>query len=785
MMILDWYRKRPLFWWAIFFSFGIIIQYFQSSAFSILAVVITAMVLLAFFIRSYDILLIILVLIITAGHGSFRLIQTHQTPNNLISQLSESEDKVMYSGTVISLDSTRNGYYYCMTEPYSIYQRQVSARPIQVWLPGLPKALGIGDKITATGVFSEYPRARNPGEFDYRNYQAFKQLYYQFSIEYPWEIKIIPANSASGDRWIEDIRNRVHSIFEHSLSPQSAAFADALILGSRDMVDENLIETYSDLGVIHVMAVSGLHVGFVVLILLIITQIIPIPHRVRVFIVIAGLIFYTWLVDFRPSVMRASTMAALFLIARAYEERSDGLNILGLAALVILFLNPLQLFMLGFQLSFVAVMGIILVYGRMEEVLESRGIQIQQMNPAVKWLAGIILVSLAAFLATIPITAYHFRTVPLYGILVNVLVIPAIGFIVMNLFLVLFAGIFWQPAGAFLAALPDQCIRILNIILEHLRAAGLGAIQIPQFGMEYIFLAYAVLIIFVLWKYSLTKRVALYGVLIGLNLAVLIVGKKTENIRVTFFDVGQADAALIEAPGDVNILVDAGNISLYTDSGTRVLVPYFRYRGIDHLNVAIMSHPHADHIGGLPAILNEIPVEEVWTIRQKYDSKLYKQIVDLAGDQGTPIRYVHAGFDTTIQGLRILTLFPTRNFHNENINNHSIVQKFLYGESSILFPGDMEVEIDEKLHPYNSYLKADLFKVPHHGSITSSSVDLLQLISPDYAVVSVGKNNKFRHPSEEVINRYEEMDIQTLLTRDHGAVIFESDGRGWERIRWR
>jgi competence protein ComEC len=421
----------------------------------------------------------------------------------------------------------------------------------------------------------------------------------------------------------------------------------------------------------------------------------------------------------------------------------------------------------------------------MEELLESRGIRIQQMNPAVKWLAGIILVSLAAFLATIPITAYHFRTVPLYGIMVNVLVIPAIGFIVMNLFLVLFAGIFWQPAGAFLAALPDEGIRLLNMVLEHLRSAGLGAIQIPQFGMEYIFLAYAALIIFVLWKYSLTKRVALYSMLIGLNLAVLILGKKTDTLRVTFFDVGQADAALIEAPGDVNILVDAGDISLYSDSGSRVLIPYFRYKGIDHLNLAIMSHPHADHIGGLPAILKEIPVEEVWTIRQRYNSELYNIIMGIAGNKNTPIRYVTAGFDTIIQDLRILTLFPPQDFHNENINNHSIVQKFLYGESSILFPGDMEVEIDEKLHPYNSYLKADLFKVPHHGSITSSSVHLLQLISPDYAVVSVGEGNKFRHPSEEVINRYEELDIQTLLTSDHGAVIFESDGRGWERIHWR
>lgn len=785
MMNLDWYRRRPLFYLAIFFSIGIIIQFYYSPSLTILVVGVGLIGLIALFVKSDDIVFVVLILFLATGYGMFRLSQIHHTPNTLIRQLTDSEMKVMYSGTVLAVDSTRNGYFYCMTEPNTIYQRQISARPIQVWLPHAPTDLKTGDRIIGAGIFSEYPRARNPGEFDYRRYQALNQLYYQFSIEYPWELKIIPAAVASGGRWIENIRIHVHTVFSQTLSPENAAFADALILGSRDMVDEHIIETYSELGVIHVMAVSGLHVGFVVLILLILTQLIPIPHRIRILLVIAGLIFYTWLVDFRPSVMRASTMAALFLIASAYEERSDGLNILGLAGLLILFLNPLQLFMLGFQLSFVAVMGIILVYGRIEELLEMKGIRIQQLHPTVKWLAGIILVSLAAFLATIPITAYHFRTIPIYGILVNVLVIPVIGFIVMNLFLVLFGGILWQPAGTFLAALPDWCISLLNTILNFLRSAGLGAIQIPHFGAEYIFVAYAILIIFVLWKYTITKRIALYGLLIGLNLAVLIIGNKTEKLRVTFFDVGQADAALIEAPGNVNILVDAGDISLYSDSGTKVLIPYFNYRGIDHLDVAIISHPHADHIGGFPTILNEMTVDEIWTTRQNYNSELYKNIMELSHIHEISTRFVNSGFDTTIQRLRILTLFPTQDFHDKNINNHSIVQKFLYGENSVLFPGDMEIEIDKKLQPYDSYLKADLFKVPHHGSITSSSIGLLQLISPDYAIISVGHGNKFGHPSQEVLERYSERNILTLLTRDTGAVVFESDGHAWKRIHWR
>ncbi len=780
---IDWYRRQPLFWWACLFAAGIMLEYYISGLLlaSIIIIVLFGTV-ISF--RGNPVLRVIFVMVVVCSFGILLLASNRNVPDSLIQKLADNEYKVMYTGKVSSLDSTRNGYQYAMTNPLRVYEKEISANPIQIWLPDYSHHIKPGDTLIAAGIFSRYPRARNPGEFDYRKYQSFNRLYFQFSVEYPWEMKILPCTTPNAGSWVAGIREQVHDLFQNALSAEGAAFADALILGNRDMIDENIIDTYSQLGVIHVMAVSGLHVGFVVLILLILSQIIPVNYRYRVMIVLIGLFFYAWLIDFRPSVFRASTMAGFFLLASAFERRYRTLNILGLAAIIILAIDPLQLFMLGFQLSFVAVLGIILIYERMSDILELKGIKIADMHPLVKYFAGMLLVSFAAFLATIPITAYHFRTIPVYGILVNILVIPAIGFIVINLFLVVLAGIIWSPAGEFLAALPDTLIRLLNISLTGLQQIGLGALQIPHFPWVWTILAYVCMVLFVLWKYAAAKRIFLYGSLLGINVLVFVYGNSTDTFRVTFFDVGQADAALIEAPDNVNILIDAGDQSLYSDSGKRVLIPYFQYQGIDHLDILVLSHPHADHIGGALSVLNALPVQEIWTINEVYNSDLYKQILATADNQGVTIRQITAGYDTTIGAMNIVTYFPLQGFTGDNINNHSIVQKFCYGENSVIFSGDIEVEIDEILYPFDSLLNAEIFKVPHHGSITSSSVKLLELVSPDHAVISVGKGNKFGHPSEIVLERYAQAGISAYLTQDHGAVIFETDGINWKRINW-
>jgi competence protein ComEC len=256
------------------------------------------------------------------------------------------------------------------------------------------------------------------------------------------------------------------------------------------------------------------------------------------------------------------------------------------------------------------------------------------------------------------------------------------------------------------------------------------------------------------------------------------------KLRLTFFDVGQGDAALLEFPNG-RMLVDAGPFDEEYDAASWVLLPFFRRSGIRELEAVVITHPHADHLGGLPALLREIAVKRVFVCGVETDSPLEQRCERLMDSLRVPYVALRAGERVKeFAPAEIWALHPLREergFHR--LNDASIVIKIIFGQHAFLFPGDAEFESESHLLKFGNVLDSDLLKAGHHGSNTSSLPAFLAAVSPQWAVTSVGRWNNFGHPSSQVMARYDSLGIRLLRTDRDGAVIFETDGKTLKRIR--
>jgi len=440
---------------------------------------------------------------------------------------------------------------------------------------------------------------------------------------------------------------------------------------------------------IHILAVSGLHVGFVVLILLIVVDLVRIPRRWQWLVIIIGLIFYAHLTSLKPPVVRAAIMAGVILIGQAFERDTNLFNCLGVAAIIILLWQPLQLFQLGFQLSFAAVAGIAFLY-RPLSFWFSRVIRWRWR--IVRWAVALLAVSLAAQLATLPFSVTAFGRLPVTAIWGNLVVIPG-AFVIVATAAV---ACMMAPLSSFVSSAYGA---VADLTATALIAFTRWLATIPMAYVEGIHIPFLLLVSYVFALATLAKwrrrarRWLLPATLVTLNLYIwpeALAARAT--LRVTFFDIGQGDSALLEFPNGNRLLIDTGPIYDDKSAAGRVLVPYFHRYGIRRLQAVIISHPHSDHLGGLPTLLNKIKIDTVYHCGVRTESGLAKTCNELMDSLRIPSRVLRAGDQLGGFGpAQIWTLLP-RNGERQyrNFNDASVVVKILFGEVSLLFPGDSE-----------------------------------------------------------------------------------------------
>lgn len=638
-----------------------------------------------------------------------------------------------------------------------------------------------GDLITFSAKIYKPRGKRNPGEFDYEKYLHNHGVYALGYLDKGQQPHIYGTSGFFVRRAANIVKIKIQDLIDQSVSGQQNAILKALIVGVRGEISDEVQQAFVDSGVIHVLAVSGLHVGYVTLVFLVIFGFLRLPRKVQVSLTIVALWFYAIMVDLKPSVTRAVIMASLVLIGQAWERRGNIYNTLSAAALIQTFINPVQIFDIGFQLSFVAVFSIIYIYKRLEHFLPVKLTPSFIENTLLKRVVQLFLVSASALLGTLPITVYYFHRIPLISVLANIVVVPLIGLVGALGFAQVILGFIWSGINIAYGEVQMVLIGALRLLVNITSKIPFANITVAEISVSSLIIWYAILFGILNFDKKSVRRLTIYGILILMNLWIWGNVLRKPELHVTFFDVGQGDAALVEFPGGKKMIVDTGDHTFYRDYGKLVIAPYLERKCIDYIDILALSHPHNDHIGGAPYLLRNVSFGEIWETDLPARSKSYYAIRHIADSLQIPIKKLYSGDFFVIDCLtKIYVIHPSRSFIErkpKGYNDYSTVFKLNHGEVDFLFTGDIEELAEDYVALWGNFINSEVLKVPHHGSITSSSFPFLGYVNPKYSVISVGERNKFNHPSLVTIAKYDSLDVETFRTDKNGAVVMVSDGK--------
>ncbi|MDZ7342632.1 MAG: DNA internalization-related competence protein ComEC/Rec2 [candidate division KSB1 bacterium] len=720
-------------------------------------------------------------------------IATRIFPSNHIIHLADSQAPFTLSGTVASLPRAKPNCVELIMTVDSVRAPAFSAVAVgkilvRFWRMDI--SVNHGDRLSITGKLRAPRSERNPGDFDYRKYLAADGIHALVDISRNEQIEQhFEGRARSANHWIQFMKRRFHQTLHQLHAGQPGTLITALLLGERGEVSPELIKAFMRGGVIHALAISGLHIGYIGLIFFTLFSLLRFGYSARIMAVIVSVFGYGFLVGFQPPIFRASLMMALFLIGRLLQRQTDFLNIISMAAIVILLINPQELFQVSFQLSFAAVLSIVYIYQRLKFLLEKSQLFLKFSTTKMGgWIAGLFLVTVSAQIGTLPIVIYYFHLFSISAFFLNLIVIPLVGVTIALGLATLALSLVSISLASFYAQANTLCLSFLMKLIEHAGAIKFAAIETGTISLAAIGFYYLLLWLLLHLEQRCYRRTLIFALLLGImafSWQPLIDNGRW--LQVMFFDVGQGDAALVRFPDGKNLLIDAGPQSEDIDAGVRFIVPYLKRERIQRLDAVVLSHSDNDHIGGMASVLRNVSVQQMIDNGQFQASSIcstYQFVIDslrLPQQRGYAFQRLPG-----LEDRGVFILHPTPRFmatYPDDINNNSIVLKIVYGQRSFLFCGDIGEVAESHLLSYRNALKADVLKVPHHGSQTSSSLAWLQLIRPEYAVISLGRDNKFNFPSPAVVKRLRELGAHIARTDETGAVIFRTNGVRLERIR--
>lgn len=632
------------------------------------------------------------------------------------------------------------------------------------------KTILSGRTFTASGELTLPSAPTIENGFDFKTYLRYKRTHFILEMN---KLDMMDRGKGGFLTKLSQLREREIKRIRAVYPEPAGSFTEALILGEQAQLPQELYEQFQQLGIVHILALSGAQVGLVAAFFFYVCIRLGISRSRAALLVAAVLPLYAVMTGLSPSIIRASAMAVLFFLGQAVGIRLSAEKTLVICFLIYLFIDPYQLFQAGFQLSFVLTYSLILS----SSLFRNKG-------P----LSLLFLMTTICQLASLPIIVFHFYEVSLIGFLSNLLFVPLFSFLLFPATAIVYGAVL-------LSVLKDSSMLFLNGLYQLLERAVSILADLPfavlLFGKpSAMILAAAVLALCIFlshWERGLQR-----GWVSGLCFATVLFYQYHHALfssqgEVTFVDIGQGDATLIQLPYDRGVyLMDAGGAMTFLkekwaqreeayDPGEAILVPFLKSKGIKRIDKFIITHADQDHVGGGAAILQSFSVREIVIPFEQRESFIGLPAIELADEQRIPIIEVQRGMGWETKDAEFSILHPSHK--EEEKNESSIVMKASIAGLEWLFVGDLGHSGERELMSHGLPLKADILKAGHHGSRNSSSEEFIRAVSPVLTIVSAGRNNRFGHPHQEVIDIFHAEGIRMYRTDQQGSISYRFFGK--------
>ena len=623
------------------------------------------------------------------------------------------------------------------------------------------KDLKLGSKIDLK-VTPKLPKEnRNPGLFNYKQYLKGKKIYTLMTVD-DYNLKSIdnsdiPFRYRLKEKSIETI----DGLFKSYLNEENNSLITSIILGESDYLDEENVKLYRDMGLSHILAVSGLHIGIISSFLMFVISRLGIKRKSNTLITLIFIWSYGYIIGYPDSILRASLLFSFLYLSKIIHKPFDSLNILSLAALILLVINPNSLFSVGFQLSFIASASIVVFTERIAHLL----------YPLEGKFIDTVSSLLAVNIGVSPLQAYYFNRINLMGFLSNILIVPILSFSLIVAFIMIGLEFVLPSLNSIFGTVLNSSLNLQFLILRFIGRSPINLIRI--FSPDIITIIYIFIFTFIIldiidlkvFNKRIQKTMVVY---LSFLILINIINIK-ENMEIHFIDVGQGDSIYIRS-GKKDILIDTGG-SMFTNYNIpeKTVLPYLEKIGVRKLDAIFISHFHEDHCQGLPLLLDSFRVDHIFISHLPTEPYL-----DLLTDDR--LIFLRKGDNIEIgKSINFEVIWPIDEMkYEDNLNNKSMVGVLNYRDVKILFTGDMEREVEASL--MDEMEKVDILKVGHHGSNTSSTEKFIEKIDPEVGVISLGEKNMYNHPSKEVLETFKDRTKIYRTDKDGLVKITITDG---------